>query len=152
MMTDYINRFYSKEAKRSKKLKANDFALAKEIVAWKENVVEKWDDVHEVDIQLSDSLKNTTNDGDPIEATIKIDTAGLGKDLQVELVVYREEHGQIKFHRTIPFDVVAEEGNVLTYHMKQSTKDSGVFRFGFRVFPWNEHLPHRQDFAYMKWL
>ena len=152
MMTDYITRFYSKEAKRSKKLKANDFALAKEIVAWKENVVDKWDDVHEVDIQLSDSLKNTTNDGDPIEATIKIDTAGLGKDLQVELVVYREEHGQIKFHRTIPFDVVAEEGNVLTYHMKQSTKDSGVFRFGFRVFPWNEHLPHRQDFAYMKWL
>lgn len=152
MIRDYIDRFYSKEAARSKKLKANNYAIAKEIVAWKENVVEKWDSVNAVDIQLSDSLSNSTNDGAPIEATIKLDTAGLGKDLGVELVIYREEDGQQKFHRVIPFDVVAEDGNMLTYHMKQNTKDSGVFRFGIRVFPWNEKLPHRQDFAYMKWL
>ena len=105
-----------------------------------------------MDVQLSESLNNSTNDGEPIEATIKLDTAGLGKDLGVELVIYREEDGQQKFHRVIPFDVVAEEGDVLTYHMKQNTKDSGVFRFGIRVFPWNEKLPHRQDFAYMKWI
>ena len=146
MIRDYIDRFYSKEAARSKKLKANNYAVAKEIVAWKENVVEKGD------VQLSESLNNSTNDGEPIEATIKLDTAGLGKDLGVELVIYREEDGQQKFHRVIPFDVVAEEGDVLTYHMKQNTKDSGVFRFGIRVFPWNEKLPHRQDFAYMKWI
>lgn len=152
MIRDYIDRFYSKEAARSKTLKANNYALAKEIVAWKENVAAKWEGVHEVDVQLSDSLKNSTNDGDPIEATIKIDTAGLGKDLGVELVIYREEDGQQKFHRVIPFEVVAEEGDILTYHIKQNTKDSGVFRFAFRVFPWNEKLPHRQDFAYMKWL
>ena len=152
MIRDYIDRFYSKEAARSKKLKANNYAIAKEIVAWKENVVEKWDSVNAVDIQLSDSLSNSTNDGAPIEATIKLDTAGLGKDLGVELVIYREEDGQQKFHRVIPFEVVAEDGNMLTYHMKQNTKDSGVFRFGIRVFPWNEKLPHRQDFAYMKWL
>ena len=152
MIRDYIDRFYSKEAARSKKLKANNYAVAKEIVAWKENVVEKWDNVHAVDVQLSESLNNSTNDGDPIEATIKLDTAGLGKDLGVELVIYREEDGQQKFHRVIPFEVVAEDGDVLTYHMKQNTKDSGVFRFGIRVFPWNEKLPHRQDFAYMKWL
>ena len=41
MIRDYIDRFYSKEAARSKKLKANNYAVAKEIVAWKENVVEK---------------------------------------------------------------------------------------------------------------
>lgn len=152
MIRDYIDRFYSKEAARSKKLKANNYAVAKEIVAWKENVVEKWDNVRAVDVQLSESLNNSTNDGEPIEATIKLDTAGLGKDLGVELVIYREEDGQQKFHRVIPFDVVAEDGDVLTYHMKQNTKDSGVFRFGIRVFPWNEKLPHRQDFAYMKWL
>ena len=152
MIRDYIDRFYSKEAARSKKLKANNYAVAKEIVAWKENVVEKWDNVHAVDVQLSESLNNSTNDGEPIEATIKLDTAGLGKDLGVELVIYREEDGQQKFHRVIPFDVVAEEGDVLTYHMKQNPKDSGVFRFGIRVFPWNEKLPHRQDFAYMKWI
>lgn len=152
MIRDYIDRFYSKEAARSKKLKANNYAVAKEIVAWKENVVEKWDNVHAVDVQLSESLNNSTNDGEPIEATIKLDTAGLGKDLGIELVIYREEDGQQKFHRVIPFEVVAEDGDVLTYHMKQNTKDSGVFRFGIRVFPWNEKLPHRQDFAYMKWL
>ncbi len=152
MIRDYIDRFYTKEANRSKSLKANNFAVAKEIVAWKENVVDKWDSVHEVDVQLSDSLKNSTNDGEPIEATIKLDTAGLGRDLGIELVVYREEDGEQKFHCTIPFDIVAEDGNILTYHMKHKTKDSGVFRFGFRIYPWNDKLPHRQDFAYMKWI
>ncbi len=152
MMKDYFERFYTPQAARSKKLQTGNFALAKDIVAWKENVTTKWDAVHAIDIQLSDSLKNSSSSGEAVEATIKLNTAGLGKDLGIELVVYRDEKGESKFSEVLPFKVVAQDGDVITYHLKQPLKNSGVFRYSFRVYPWNKNLPHRQDFAYMKWV
>jgi len=26
-----------------------------------------------------------------------------------------------------------------------------MFRYAYRAYPWNDNLPHRQDFAYLKW-
>ncbi|MBR5102458.1 MAG: alpha-glucan family phosphorylase, partial [Muribaculaceae bacterium] len=152
MLRDYYDRFYNKEASRSKKLIANNYALAKEIVNWKENVAERWDKVEAVDIQLSDSLLNATNNGETIEATVKLNTAGLGRDLGVELVIYSDVDGETKFSEVYPFKVVAEDGDILTYHLKDHLRNSGVFRYAFRVYPWNANLPHRQDFAYIKWI
>ncbi len=152
MIKDYFDRFYIKEANRSSSLCENNYALAREIVNWKENVVSKWNDVLPVDIQLSDSLKNSTNNGEPIEATIKLNTAGLTSDIKIELVVYSEIDGETKFYNTYPLKVIDAEGDILTYQLRLHLKDDGVFKYSFRVYPWNEKLPHRQDFAYMKWI
>ena len=38
MIDDYIARFYDKEAARSKRLVADDFAKARDIAAWKQHV------------------------------------------------------------------------------------------------------------------
>ncbi len=152
MLRDYTDRFYSKEGERTAKLCANNFALAKEIVAWKENVASKWNDVKCLDINISDSLKNASPEGAPIEVTVKVDTAGLGDSISLELVIYHAIDGEEKFHGTRQFKLVATDGNVNTYHLKDKINDSGIFRYGFRIYPWNCNLPHRQDFAYMKWI
>ena len=95
MINDYIDRFYLKEGKRSTELIANNYAKAKEIAAWKEKVASKWNDIHAVDIQFSDSLKsNNIVNGVEYEATVVLYTAGLGKDLGVEFVVYKDENGR----------------------------------------------------------
>ncbi len=152
MMHDYFDRFYNPEAKRSAELIADNYKIAKEIAAWKNNVVDRWDAVRAEDIKLSDSLVAATNNGEDLEATIKLNTAGLGRALGVEMVVYRDADGVSKFRGTHALEVVAEDGDVLTYHLKLQSKKSGVFRYAFRVYPWNEKLAHRQDFAYMKWI
>ncbi len=152
MMLDYFDRFYNKEAERSKKLKASNYALAKEIVAWKERVAEKWDKVEAVEVNMSDSLRAATNNGDSVEAMVRLNTAGLGTDLCVEMVVNQEVDGEVKFFKTIPFDVESQNGDIVTYRMKSKLKNSGIFRYAFRVYPWNVNLPHRQDFAYVKWI
>ncbi|MBO4813793.1 MAG: alpha-glucan family phosphorylase [Muribaculaceae bacterium] len=152
MMLDYFDRFYNKEAERSRKLKANNYALAKEIVSWKDRVASKWDKVEAVEVNLSDALRAATNNGDSVEATIRLNTAGLGTDLGVELVVHQEVDGEVKFFKTYPFEVESQNGDIVTYHLKIKLKSSGVFRYAFRVFPWNVNLPHRQDFAYVKWI
>ena len=152
MMLDYFDRFYNKESERSKKLKASNYALAKEIVAWKERVAEKWDKVEAVEVNMSDSLRAATNNGDSVEAMVRLNTAGLGTDLCVEMVVNQEVDGEVKFFKTIPFDVESQNGDIVTYRMKSKLKNSGIFRYAFRVYPWNVNLPHRQDFAYVKWI
>lgn len=150
MIDDYISRFYSKEAARIKKLSAKDYALAKEIVSWKEKVVSAWDGINVVEMIQNDAANGVT--GEPFETTVKVDTNGLGKDLGLELVIYRQSDGVEKLWETIPFKVVGQEGNMVTYHLKDKLKDAGVFRFAYRLYPVNPALPHRMDFAYTRWI
>jgi len=44
-LDDYLDRFYYKLAKRSAVVKDNNYAKAKELTAWKENLVSKWDNI-----------------------------------------------------------------------------------------------------------
>ena len=150
MINDYIDRFYLKEAARTKKLSANECALAKEIAAWKEKVAAAWDGVKVFDIETSDISNSTTGTDYTVRAIV--DTNGLGKELGLELVVYKNMDGEEKFCYTKPFDVIKEEGNVLTYQLNAKLKDAGVFRYGYRLYPVNPELPHRMDFAYTRWI
>lgn len=153
MIHDYMRKFYVPQAKRAAELKADNYAMTRDIVAWKENVDARWENIHvEGDIQVSDNLLNAVNNGKDIEATIRLNTAGLGRSLGIELVVYQDMDGESKFYGAFPFEVVAEDGDVLTYHLAQDIKYSGMFRYAFRIFPWDDRLPHRQDFAYLKWI
>ena len=151
MIDDYISRFYNPEADRSKKLAAHDFALAKEIVAWKEKVAAAWDGIKVFDIRHSGEISNSST-GEKIRIEAIIDTNGLGKDLHLERVVHRIEDGIEHFVSTKDFKVVKEEGNVLTYELDTETNDPGVFRVGYRLYPYNPNLPHRQDFAFTRWI
>jgi starch phosphorylase len=150
MMRDYFNKFYRPQAERATKLIANGCSLAKDIVKWKENVIANWNKIQLVGNIMGnrDAIANGTAD---IDITMRLDTAGLGRDVKLELVVYKEEDGQVKFHRAAEFEVIAEDGNILTYSCKEAFHENGIFRYAFRAYPWNENLPHRQDFAYLKW-
>lgn len=150
MINDYINRFYLKEADRTKLLAADNYAKAKEIAAWKEKVAAAWDGIKVFDIETSDISNSVTGTDFTVRAIV--DTNGLGKDLGLELVVYKTMDGEEKFCYTQPFDVIKEEGNVLTYQLNAKLKDAGVFRYGYRLYPVNTALPHRMDFAYTRWI
>ena len=151
MIDDYIARFYDKEAKRSVRLKADDFTLAKRIVAWKENVAKLWDGVKVVDMRHSGEITNGIT-GEPFHVEVTLDTNGLGRDLGVEMVVFRQIDGQEHLNRVVPLKVVKQDGDNVTYELTDKVNDAGVFRYGFRIYPKNAELPHRQDFAYTRWI
>ena len=48
--------------------------------------------------------------------------------------------------------VVKVDGSKLTYRLEDTLKDAGVYRYAFRMYPNNPELPHRQDFAYVRWI
>ena len=151
MIDDYIDRFYDKEAKRSKKLVAHDYAVAKEIVEWKEKVAAAWDGVSVVSINETID-HNSPKTGEAYSTEIKLDTNGLGTSLAIEQVIYKVEDGIEKMVGTEPFKVVGHDGNIVTYELKNKLREAGVFRYAFRIYPTNVLLPHRQDFAYVRWI
>lgn len=150
MINDYIARFYSKEGKYYKTLKRDNYAKAKELVAWKENVVNHWDGVQVVETNIPNDLCNAVF-GKEHTITAKINTNTLADDLGVEMVVYSKESGEHKFHNRIEFKEIARDGDIVTYELKNFITDSGAYDYSFRIFPKNPELAHRQSFAYMKW-
>ncbi|MDE6294768.1 MAG: DUF3417 domain-containing protein, partial [Muribaculaceae bacterium] len=149
-LDDYIARFYKPEAKRAAKLEAHNFAKAREIVAWKEEVVSKWDQIQVLNVNYDDN--NALRSGETFKVSCRIDTKGLGDAIGVELVYFREHDGESTFVGTDDLKVVNREGSVYTYELSVKLKEAGMFRYALRMYPKNSDLPHRMDFAYVRWI
>lgn len=150
MIDDYITRFYDPESRRFNALAANNFALAKKIVAWKEKVVAAWDGIKVLDFQADGPIASSTGQTYNVKAVI--DTNGLGRSIGLEFVVYRVKDGEEHLYETKQFTVTKEDNGILTYELHDKIHDAGVFRYGFRLYPTNPNLAHRQDFAYVRWI
>ncbi len=150
MIDDYITRFYRPEEKRFDALAANQYALAKEIVDWKNKVVDAWDGIKVLDFKTDGPAQSAS--GNTYGVEFKIDTNGLGRELGLEYVAYRVEDGTEKLYEVKPFKVIKEDNGILTYELREKIQDAGVYRYGFRLYPINPNLPHRQDFAYVRWI
>ena len=151
MLHDYIDRFYLKEGKRTHLLKADNYAKAKEIAAWKEEFVSKWNDIEICSVSIPDGLLYNPHVGEEYEMTVVLDNKGLGNCLGVELVIANVEEGNTEPYKTLEMKPVKTEGTKVTYKLRYLLNDSGVFRYSFRMFPQNPDLPHRQDLAYVRW-
>jgi starch phosphorylase len=44
------------------------------------------------------------------------------------------------------------EGSKAYYSLELKASEAGPFKFGARIYPDNSDLPHRMDFAYVKWI
>lgn len=150
MLDDYLERFYIKEAKRSKLLMANDFKKAKEIAAWKQKVAEKWAGIAVKGVNLPET-RTTLCAGNTYDIEVSIACNGLADCLGVELVVVRILDGEQKLYKVSEMKPVKSDGDVVTYAVQNSVKRAGVFKYSFRIYPKNPDLPHRQDFAYVRW-
>ncbi|MBF1457453.1 MAG: alpha-glucan family phosphorylase, partial [Prevotella nigrescens] len=150
-LDDYYSKFYDKQAERSAKLHANDNRLAKEIALWKETVAERWDSINVVDSNF-DALNNAVT-GKVTTLTFTIDEQGLQDAVGLELVVLNNTPvDDVNIHKVLPFKLVKTEGNLYTFQLDFDASDAGAFKCAVRMYPKNSLLPHRQDFAYVKWL
>jgi glycogen phosphorylase len=154
MIDDYISRFYTKLASRSAIIKANDFAKAKEIAAWKEKIAQGWDAIEVVKIDIPDKLLHNPQVGEDYNIDIVIDVKGINdKGIGVELVATKLG----KNNTDVLYDVeelklIKTEGSKLYFSISYQLNRAGSFKYGFRMYPKNEDLPHRQDFCYVRWI
>ncbi|MCR4852214.1 MAG: alpha-glucan family phosphorylase [Prevotella sp.] len=150
-LDNYYDKFYNKEAKRFKELSENDNRLAKEIAFWKETVAERWDAVNVVSKE-SDMPEEGPVSGVPYTLRFVVDEQGLDDAIGLELVTVKNtKDGEERIGAIRPFEVVKKEGNLYTFEAKLQSSHAGSFKAAVRMFPKNDKLPHRQDFAYVKW-
>ncbi len=152
-LDDYYAKFYTKEAKRFHALAANNYEKAKEIAAWKEEVVSKWDSIEVVSVQKpEDVLTGSIESGKDYTITFVIDEKGLNDAIGLELVTtYAGQDGKQHIYSVEPFKVVKKEGNLYTFQLNHKLENAGSFKVAYRMFPKNPDLPHRQDFCYVRW-
>ena len=152
-LDDYYSKFYCKEAKRFKELSANDNAKAKEIAAWKEEVVAKWDSIEIVSKEReADIAQGDIESGKEYTITVVVDEKGLNDAVGLELVTtYTTPEGKQHVYWVEPFSVIKKEGDLYTFQAKHSLSNAGSFKVAYRMFPKNQDLPHRQDFCYVRW-
>ena len=155
MLDDYIDRFYNKLATRSAHLHENGFAEAKAIAAWKEEVAEHWDSFQ---VESFTCSQNLAIDGPVVGKEYKfdlvIDRHELKGMLGVEMVVTKEnpDNHQLELLATEQFKLIKEEGSKLFFELKTTPSEAGLHKMGFRVYPVNKELPHRMDFAFVRWI
>ena len=150
-LDDYYDKFYESQAKRSHKLEANDNKLAKEIALWKESVAERWDSIYVVS-KNEDALQDIAT-GHKLKVTYVIDEQGLNDAVGLELVFLKNAPvDDVNIHKVIPFKMVKTEGNHYTFEATFDATEAGAYKYAVRMYPKNDLLPHRQDFAYVKWL
>ena len=154
MIDDYIERFYTKLASRSAILKANNFSKAKEIAAWKEKVATGWDKIQVLSMDVPENLIHNPQVGEVNNINIVIDVKDINdKGIGIELVATKLGKNNVDtLYDVEELKLVKTEGTKLFYSIEYQLNMAGSFKYGFRMFPKNEDLPHRQDFCYVRWI
>jgi glucan phosphorylase len=154
MLNDYQDRFYSKLATRAQELKQNNFASARELADWKIRVRRSWQALELVDLQAPDTFNRSLPLGGEFEAKATLNLQDLhAEDVGVEVVFYkRHSEKELEFLFVQEMDLESKKGSEVVFNCSFVPRTAGVFEYGFRLFPKHPLLPHRQDFALVRWL
>ncbi|MDR3183936.1 MAG: alpha-glucan family phosphorylase [Prevotellaceae bacterium] len=154
MMNDYEEKFYRKMAERCARLKANDYAEAIAMADWKKKVTREWDHIELIAYTQPDNPANAFALGKAVDVSATLLIGALHPDdIGVELVFTEQlKSGEFKIKRTFEFALHACTNGEATYRATIIPEDPGMFFMAARIYARNPKLPHRQDFALVKWL
>ena len=153
MLEDYERQFYLPMSERYHKLIADNYKLASEITAWKSKVTREWDNIELVSLDLPNRSKQLIALGKSYTGEVKLEIGELDMhEVGVELVAAEQKDGKIVIREKHDFIPKSQEGSIATYHIEVTADAPGLLMLAIRIYPKNNLLPHRQDFALVKWL
>jgi len=154
MLDDYEAHYYSKLYTSSKLVKGEHLKNATELVAWKNRVRRIWDAIELKHLEAPDTFNHSFRLGADFKASVTLNIQELhANDIGVELVFFRRksetELDLMSVHQLMPG---LQQGTEVTYCCDMVPPQSGVFEYGFRMYPKHPLLVHRQDFGLVRWL
>ncbi len=154
MLTDYEDRFYHKLHQRNLEVVKDDFELARRIAAWKRKVSQSWDKVKVLGVQTIDISKTELKIGENYRLEVTVDVDGLSpEDVGVEFVLTDQISGEeMKILDKQQFSVDQVSGSVVRYVANPTVENTGTYDMAIRLFANHPQLPHRMDFALVKWV
>jgi len=154
MLSDYIDQYYNKLAKRHSEMVLDDFALAREMSVWKKKVRKEWPHIEVLSYSKPDNAKGEILVGEEHKAEVVLSIGDLSpEDIGVEIIVTENGlHGSPEIKRNIEFTLIECNNGIAKYSCSILADTAGAFNLAGRVFANNPKLPHRQDFDLVKWL
>ena len=132
----------------------NNYIQARELAAWKRKVSAAWDNVQVLNVERVRVEKEALYVGESYRFEVALDIANLKpEDLGVELVVAKPMVGNqaANVDYSLSFAQTSVEGSKVIYTLEYTPKKTGIFDMAIRIFPKNDKLAHRMDFALVKW-
>ena len=153
MLEDYERQFYVPMSARYQKMIANNFALATEISEWKKKINREWSHIEFVGMDLPNRTEQVISLGKSYYGEIKLEIGDLNmNEIGVELIVAEQKKGKLVISKQFDFSPIGQDGSVASYRLDAIASSPGMLKLAIRIYPKNEHLPHRQDLALVKWL
>lgn len=150
MITDYIDRFYTPQYKRSSEIKKNDYATIKDIARWKRQILHSWHKMEVLDVRLLEKNTETIETGNSYKGEVVLNLNDIDpKHVGVELVISENFRDLISCQE---FKLLDGSNGKATFTLDASINKPGTFQYGIRVFPKHDLLPHRQDFGILQWI
>ena len=153
MLTDYINQYYEPQAKGSDAVKADDFAQARELAAWKTRVRREWENVRLV--SRSEPVINYDLSLDtPYHAEMELSLGSLTpEEVGLEVVFAQQDaHGKLHIVEVQEFQVASFKDGLARYTVNVLPEKTGAYMVGARAFAKHPLMAHRQSFECVKWL
>jgi glycogen phosphorylase len=151
MVRDYVHELYTPAAQASRALSADGYAPAKQLSAWRADVLRRWVDVRVPHVETS-GAGDTPQVGTQLEVRATVDLAGLRpEDVTVQVAHGRvDESDDLQFPRLTALSPagLAEDG----LHRFEGTVPldrAGSFGYTVRVLPHSDRLPGDADLGLM---
>ena len=92
--------------------------------------------------------------GEVYNINIVINTEGLNDNgIGIELVATKLDKNNVDaLYNVEELKLIKTEDSKMFFNIEYQLNKAGTFKYGFRMFPKNEDLPHRQDFCYVRWI
>ncbi|MCB0065203.1 MAG: alpha-glucan family phosphorylase [Caldilineaceae bacterium] len=150
MVKDYTETYYLPAATNGSEFRANNFALARELAAWKAQLGHRWQSLH---LQAESSGANQITVGDSLKVQAKLWLNGVDRaEVGVEIVAGTPANGaHLRDPIVMPMSVVGEESGALLYEGAITPTDSGVIALGVRARPVHAHLINPNETGINRW-
>ncbi|MBK7626995.1 MAG: alpha-glucan family phosphorylase [Bacteroidales bacterium] len=151
---DYYEKYYSKLYQRNKYLISNDFEKSKELAAWKQTMREEWDNIEVINYSFEKAGENVYRSGHDYTAEIALNVKNIPKEnVGVEFIItHMGKHGEHEFVASEEFQLVSCKSGKCLYRANLVPEKAGSFFYGIRIYPKHPDLPHKQDFALLRWI
>ncbi len=153
MLTDYMNQYYVPQSKRAADMMAEDFKLSRDIAAWKKHICSQWQNIQVVSFTRPEA-SYTLSSKNPLTSEVVLNLGAiLPEEVGVEMLfVTSDAKGKLHIQEKCSFELVESGVGFAKFQASILPERTGMYQVATRVYPKNDLLPHRQDFALVKWL
>jgi starch phosphorylase len=150
MVKEYATCYYLPAAANQARFTGNQYALAREIAAWKSRLAQQWQPLY---LQAELQSVNQITVGDKVRVNARVWLNGVPEtQVTVELLSGAVNgQGHLAAPHVTPMQRTGQDNGALLYQAEVTPGDSGVIHFGVRARPHHQGLIHPNETGVSRW-